>query len=69
MIVKYDKNNNPKLVPETKIVHNKAWRKAMEIEFREKYGSAWWIFQGVPLKNSKKTWIEQFRKVVKLHDQ
>ncbi len=69
MIIKYDKNNNPKLVPETKVVHNKAWRKAMEKEFREKYGSAWWIFQGVPLKNSKKTWIEQFRKKVKLHDQ
>lgn len=68
MIIKYDKNNNPKLVPETRIVHNAAWRKAMEEEFREKYG-AWWIFQGVPLKNSKKTWIEKFRKKVTLHDQ
>jgi hypothetical protein len=68
MIIKYDKNNNPIQVPETRVVHNDKWRKSMEKEFREKYGG-WWIFQGVPIKNSKKTWIEQYRKGAKKHDQ
>lgn len=32
-------------------------------EFSEKYGRAWWIFQGVKFrpKRKRRTWIEQFR--------
>lgn len=60
MIIKYDKNNNPKLVPETKTVHNKAWRDKTAEEFRKKYG-AWYYFTGVPVRK-KKSWIDQFRK-------
>jgi len=70
MIIRYDKNNNPVLVPETKVNHDDKWRKTISEEFRKVYG-AWWIFNNVPIKHKryKKAWIEQFRKEVKNHDQ
>lgn len=64
----YDKNNNPIRIPESNIVHNKKWRAETAEEFRKVYG-AWWIFNNVPIKNGKKTWIEQYRKGVKNNDQ
>ena len=69
MIIRYDKNNNPVLVPETKVKHTDKWRKETAKEFRQAYG-AWWIFNNVPIKDRKhKRWIEKFRKDVKNNDQ
>tara|TARA_R100000808_G_C2139439_1_gene147345 strand:+ start:216 stop:410 length:195 start_codon:yes stop_codon:yes gene_type:complete len=59
--IKYDKNNNPVRVPEPMVVMTKKWRKQTAEEFRKKYG-CWWMFQGVPIRQNKKTWIEQYRK-------
>ena len=61
MIIKYDKNNNPIKVPETKVVHNAKWRAETAEYFRKKYGQ-WQYFANVPIKKGKETWIEQFRK-------
>ena len=68
MIIKYDKNNNPIRVPESKVVHNEKWRTETAEEFRKTYGS-WWLFNNIPFKNSKKTWIEQYRKTGVTNDQ
>ena len=64
----YDKNRNPICVEgKSPIKHDKAWRKAMEKEFSEKYG-AWWVFAGMTIhsnqyqKTKKPHWIMQFRK-------
>jgi len=60
MIIKYDKNRNPYIYSDKRVIMNDQWRKKTEEEFREKYG-AWWIFVGLPSRK-KKTWIEKFRK-------
>lgn len=67
MIIKYDKNNNPVSVPETKIVHSDKWRRETAEEFRKVYG-AWWIFNNVP-NTKRKNWIDKYRKGVKNNDQ
>jgi hypothetical protein len=57
----YDKNRNPIFVEgKSPINHNKTWRKKAHKEFYEEFGH-WYYYSGMK-SNSKKGWIERFRK-------